>query len=408
MKTSRLRKLFLTSLVLLIACSALAADKTIKLTVKAGDHDRKNTPVCVLVDAAKSATITLPDGKKIPGQLTEPGLLNDSAKGKKELHFILPELAKGKSAELTAVLSAKRLGGGAFCWFKLPIHCIDLCYVRAGKFVSVLRYMCLPYDKENTHDTYKVFHHVYAPDGSAIITKGPGGKFTHHRGIFYGFSRTSFEGGKCDIWHCKGAHQSHEGVIAEEGGPVLGRHTVAVDWHAGDKVFANEKRELTVYNTPGGRLIEFASRLSSPGGKVKLDGDPQHAGFQFRASQKVAEGDQKNTYYLRTDGKGKPGETRNWGKGNDECANRPWNAMSFVIDGKRYTAEYIDKPTNPKEARYSERTYGRFGSYFVAEFDEDKPLEVNYRIWLQDGEMTVDQAQALRDDFVEPVEVEVK
>jgi len=262
---------------------------------------------------------------------------------------------------------------------------------------------------ESRHDTYKVFHHVYNPAGEQIITKGPGGKFTHHRGIFFGFSRVSYEGGGADIWHCKGdTHQSHAGFIGQEAGKVLGRHTAAVDWCGGDKrVFVKEQRELTVYKSSGGVLIEFASRLCSTGGKVKLDGDPQHAGFQFRASQKVADGDQKLTYYLRTDGKGQPGETRNW-PGDKRMANLPWNAMSFVIDGQRYTAVYLDKPTNPKEARYSERTYGRFGSYFVYELDEDKPLEVNYRFWLQDGEMTVEQAQGLSDDFVEPVKVTVK
>ena len=71
------------------------------------------------------------------------------------------------------------------------------------------------------------------------------------------------------------------------------------------------------------------------------------------------------------------------------------NAMSFVAGGKRYTAAYLDRPDNPKEARYSERTYGRFGSYFEYDLDEGKPLELSYRFWLQDGEMTVEQVEAL-------------
>jgi hypothetical protein len=82
--------------------------------------------------------------------------------------------------------------------------------------------------------------------------------------------------------------------------------------------------------------------------------------------------------------------------------------MSFVVGGQRYTTAYLDRPTNPKEARFSERDYGRFGSYFVAEATEKKPLEVNYRIWLQEGQMTVDQVAALDQDFVTPVVVTVK
>jgi hypothetical protein len=145
-------------------------------------------------------------------------------------------------------------------------------------------------------------------------------------------------------------------------------------------------------------------------GKVRLDGDPQHAGFQFRAAQEVAAGDQKLTYYLRPDGRGAPGETRNWDHKTrrPDCVNLPWNAMSFVVGGKRYTAVYLDHPANPKEARYSERTYGRFGSYFVYELDGQRPLEIQYRLWLQEGEMTAEQASALSADFAAPVETQVR
>ena len=34
-------------------------------------------------------------------------------------------------------------------------------------------------------------------------------------------------------------------------------------------------------------MIEFASRLRSPSDRVRIDGDPQHAGFQFRAHNDV-------------------------------------------------------------------------------------------------------------------------
>jgi hypothetical protein len=73
-----------------------------------------------------------------------------------------------------------------------------------------------------------------------------------------------------------------------------------------------------------------------------------------------------------------------------------------VLGDKRYTAVYLDHPKNPKPARYSERDYGRFGSYFAADVEPDKPLIVNYRLWLQEGEMTVEQANALSRQFVEP------
>ena len=112
------------------------------------------------------------------------------------------------------------------------------------------------------------------------------------------------------------------------------------------------------------------------------------------------------TIYIRPDGVGKPDETRNWDpKTKKGPVNLPWDAMSFVLDDKRYTAAYLDRPQNPKEARYSERDYGRFGSYFVADATEEKPVDVKYRLWLQDGQMTVPQVAAKSADFVDPPKV---
>jgi hypothetical protein len=141
---------------------------------------------------------------------------------------------------------------------------------------------------------------------------------------------------------------------------------------------------------------------------VRIDGDPQHAGFQFRAHNDVDAYTTNETIYVRPDGTGKPGETRNWDpQTRMGPVNLPWNAMSFVLGEKRYTAAYLDHPGNPKEARFSEREYGRFGSYFEYTIEEDKPLTVNYRLWLQEGLMQPEEVAALSNNFVDPVKVTV-
>ena len=83
----------------------------------------------------------------------------------------------------------------------------------------------------------------------------------------------------------------------------------------------------------------------------------------------------------------------------------PWNAMSFVLGDRRYTVAYLDRPENPKEARFSEREYGRLGSYFEYTIEKDRPLTVNYRLWLQEGLMKPEEVAALSANFVEPVKV---
>ena len=127
----------------------------------------------------------------------------------------------------------------------------------------------------------------------------------------------------------------------------------------------------------------------------------------FLRKKTVAAKTKNETYFIRPDGVGKPGETRNWPQ-NKAHVNLPWNAMSFVLGGQRYTTVYLDRPANPKEARFSEREYGRFGSYFEYDLNASNRLDVDYRIWLQEGEMTVPAVAALSADFVEPVGVSVK
>jgi hypothetical protein len=117
----------------------------------------------------------------------------------------------------------------------------------------------------------------------------------------------------------------------------------------------------------------------------------------------------EQTIFVRPDGAGKPGETRNWepktGKGP---VNLPWDAMSFVLGAKRYTVAYLDHPKNPKESRHSEREYGRIGSYFEYTLEKDRPLKVNYRLWLQEGLMKPEEVAVLSTSFVEPVTASVK
>ncbi|QDU25916.1 hypothetical protein ETAA8_09880 [Anatilimnocola aggregata] len=413
----------LLSLFLLpVLCTAsLAAAETFspEFEVAAGNVDRTGQPIrvpVVLPAAFKAADATLTiNGQKIPAQVTQPSLLSKPAAAptggqNAELVFIAPAFKAGDTLKGTATIStATSIEKPVTEWKDTPGEYMDL--IMAGK--PVLRYMYAKLDETNKDTrsaTFKPYHHVFDPEGKRLITKGPGGKFPHHRGLYFGFNRISYgEKQTADTWHCNnGEFQSHEKVLASEAGPVLGRHTVQVDWHGKDgKAFAQETREMTAYNTAGGTLIEFATRLDSLAGPVKLDGDPQHAGFQFRATQEVPDKTAAQTYYLRPDGKGDAGKFRNW-PADKAHVDLPWNALSIVLDDQRYTIGMLDRPQNPKEARFSERDYGRFGSYFEYEIDAQKSLELNYRVWVQKGEMTVAEVTRLDDAFVYPAEVKVK
>jgi len=391
------------------------ASSSFELTVAAGRHERNNVPVRVPMlrgqignERIASVTLARADGQLIPAQWTGPSLTSSAAG---ELHFILPHLGTGESLQLRATLSTQPASAGGFIWRDQPGHHADLLFGER----KIVTYHYERLDESTPASrvrTYKVFHHVFSPNGDRIVTGGlnedPRVHSPHHRGIFYGFNRITYGDGKrADTWHCiDGAFQQHERFLASEQGLVLARHRAAISWHGRDAAFAEEERELTVYNVPGGHLIEFASRLRSPSGRVRIDGDPQHAGFQFRAHNDVDAYTTNETIFIRPDGIGKPAETRNWDPQTRQGPiNMPWNAMSFVLGGKRYTVAYLDHPENPKEARFSEREYGRFGSYFEYTIERDKPLTVNYRLWLQGSLIKPEEVAALSNNFLEPVRV---
>lgn len=400
----------------LFTTSASAADELgYEITVDAGKQDRVNVPVRFAVDAAPQAgtKVTILGDDAVLGQLTGANLADGNEGG--EVHFILPSLKAGEKRQLQVKINRKPKVGDVegYHWQDASTGETDLVF---GK--PVLKYVHPTLDDTSPatrEQTYKPFHHVYSPDGSRIVTKGPGGKYTHHRGLYFGFNRISYGpdfAEKCDVWHCKApAYQNHEQVSAKEEGFVLGRHRLAIGWHGakGEK-FAAEEREVGVYNVAGGQFIDFASRVSTVDGPIKLDGDPQHSGFHFRADNEVADKTAKQTYFLRPDGKGGPGETRNWDakKVDPKAVNEPWKVMSFVLGDKRYSVLRIDHPENPGEDRSSERDYGRVGGYFEYVVTKDAPLKVKYRIVLKDGEFDAAEAERLTADFVDPPKVTVK
>lgn len=380
-------------------------------TVVGGKNDAENVVVTWKRDQIPEGRLAVvaADGTTYAAQAAAPSLLEGDRTGK-DVVFVLPKLKGGAEEKFELVTRDGKIRLPKF-QFREGKDGTDLLFEAK----TVMRYVNAPHDPKHHYLTFKVFHHVFDPaKGETVLTNGahevPDGKlFLHHRGLFYGWNKVTYgDNVNVDIWHGKDAFQQHEKVLLTEEGEVLGRQRTLISWNGKDgKPFAEETREVTAYKSPQrapGTLIDFASVLTPKAGTIKLDGDPQHAGFHFRAATEVAKSTAKQTYYLRPDGKDKPGATRNWPAQKDHI-NLPWNAMSFVLGGQRYTVLYMDRPDNPKEARFSERDYGRFGNYFATEVTPEKPLKVKYRVWVQEGEMTVEQCEAMSRGFLNPPEV---
>ena len=73
--------------------------------------------------------------------------------------------------------------------------------------------------------------------------------------------------------------------------------------------------------------------------------------------------------------------------------NLLWKGQGTVVGGKKYFTLYLDHPSNPKPSFYSERDYGRFGSYFKTKIKPNSPLRVQYRLDIGVGELLAEECE---------------
>ena len=257
------------------------------------------------------------------------------------------------------------------------------------------------YDAANHEATFKSFDHIYGLEG-ARLSKGPGGLYSHHRGAFVGWSKTAHNERMDDFWHGKnGAHYRAETLDRKRLGTTsatLGRSAI---WVGGDGTPAlRDTRSVRVYAPrKNERVFDYTITLEAAGSPVDLDGDPQHAGFQFRAAEEVQ--DSKATY-LRP-----AGATTT---GNDVWENCAWAAARFTVQGSEYVVLHADHPDNP-DSVYSTRDYGRFGAFFRARLEPGTPLVVRYRLVVLAGDSArtfdVARGNALSHGFTHPASLRV-
>jgi len=224
-------------------------------------------------------------------------------------------------------------------------------------------------------ETYKPYLHVYDPSGALRLTKGPGFNFTHHRGIMIGFMKITVDGKTYDRWHMVKGDQVVTAVK-----PTTDGFVAAIDWQgatAQDKPILTEER-VFAFSKPSAPFyfgIELKSTLKPDHGEAKIDGDPEHAGAQFRPSEKI---DGTKTTYVY------PGKDVLIHKVRDLT----WVAEIFTVEGKTFTALLLNHPSNPKDTAFSAyRDYGRFGAFPKGVATPDAPFKLHYKWLLAEGDV---------------------
>jgi len=239
---------------------------------------------------------------------------------------------------------------------------------------------------EGTHDTAKPFIHVTDPATGNPITKGSGGTYTHHRGIFIGWNQTRVGGETYDFWHMNDSNIVHEAFESLEEFPETGTLSARTRWITeDDETVLTETREQAFRAPPteeGIVAVDFTSTLTPADGPIDLHGDPEHAGVQYRAHDAVAENE--SAEYVFPEGAFEEATPDNETINSRE--GLPWVAMTYRIGDRSYLVQAMDHPENPPGTTFSAyRPYGRFGAFFEETLSPDDSLTARYQFLVRRG-----------------------
>jgi hypothetical protein len=253
-----------------------------------------------------------------------------------------------------------------------------------------------PYDdasKESREQTYKVYTHLMDFAGKEPITKGAGGQFTHHRGLFIGWRVTTVGDKKFDTWHMTDCYQQYAGENTSSADSKHAAFPFLVEWRGNDGTkILDEQRTIEAQPGPGGsRVFDFTSVLTAPEADVTLRGDSHHAGMQVRLANEVNE-HQKDTVYILPEGAKR--------LENDEVSDAWWAVCNAKIGGKAYWVMHMTPPNNPGGIKhYSIRPYARFGAFFEPDVKKGESLTLTYRIVVSEQEIDAAKAAALYENY---------
>ena len=255
-----------------------------KLKVSAGEYDRVNELVVAPIwfEGIEPYPIEMVDeeGNEIFGDITEPQnrKLLELAKENEiedpkdigslkipwELTFQLPRLEAGKSITYTCRRVERNVPPRLYQWDDDKTKIATLNHDGQPIFRSMFEKIDNS-SQERRDATYKVYHHVFSPDGERLLTKGPGGKFPHHRGIFFGYNRISYEldgPKKADIWHLRKGESQNAEQMFHRGGVTSARCMATLSWKGQDDMaFAVERRDLLFHKSGDATCVDVLSLI---------------------------------------------------------------------------------------------------------------------------------------------------
>ena len=233
------------------------------------------------------------------------------------------------------------------------------------------------------NETYKPYLRVVDPTNGQAITKGPGGTYTHHRGIFFGWIRIGLEQQKLDLWSMGSGRQVHTGFKEQSAKDGSAKLVSLIQWNdkKGQLIISEERTMiLSQPAAPGFLRVDFLTTVKAEAGDLQLEADPEHGGVHYRAPQEV---DAAKTDYFFPVAKPLP----------HKDVDYPWVGMNYTLGDKSYGVVQLDHPANPRGTKWSAyRDYARFGAYPRATLKKGETLSLKYRFIVSQGAIVSTEA----------------
>jgi len=401
---------------LLMSTAALTAEPLVTFTVKTGDFTRVDTPVSApLVGVPAGASLLLEEVKgtervAVPAQV-EPGATP-------RLWWVLSGTTQ---AGATRVFELVAGAGPAVAGVEVKKN--DESLELEKDSANILRYhhatVPLPETlgrmseaKRRLYDRSGFIHPLWSPKGTVMTDIHPPDHF-HHMGLWMPWTHTRYEGKMVDFWNVgdgTGTVRFAKYLSTTEGSVYGGfqvqQEHVARQTSKGEQVILQEIWDVRAYNVGGPKegywLIDFKSTQRCVANEPLIQEEYRYGGFGYRGAR---EWKGETAAYLTSEGK-----TRKDG----HATRARWCDTSGKID----EWEGITFYSHPKNFQHPEpmRIWPEFQNNIFFNFCpsqagewEMKPGEdhvFRYRMYVHEGEVDVDVAERVWNDYANPPAVE--
>jgi len=393
---------------LVTGAQVVRAAEPLIIIVEAGSHDRIDTPVSIALEQEPKGgdnfsliEITKTGGKVIPAQI-EPG-------NPPRLWFILTGKTPAGSKRTFQLLEESNATNSSSIEVKKDDKTM---LIHSGK-EKILQYnqalVPPPPGKSELYTRSAFIHPLWSPSQKVLTNIHPE-DHVHHMGIWMPWTHTRFEGKDVDFWNLPAGEGTVRFVkfISMFSGAVCGgfqaeQNHVALKTKDGKKVVLKEIWDVRAYNVGGPekgyRIVDFVSTQTCVAKSPLYLPRYRYGGFGFRGN---AEWKGAKAAYLTSEGKTRKDGHRSrarWCDTSGQCGEQ-WVGVTHMSHPENFR--------HPESMRiwpgYDNEVFFNWSPIQLEDWvlEPGKQHVFRYRMLIHEGEVNVEDAERVWQDFGDP------